>query len=172
MSITIVATAGSASANSFATVAEADAYLEARLNSSAWTGTEPKKQALVEATREISRLAYQGYRVDETQALSWPRYLCPNPDGISTGSYYETTELPTRIVEATIELALEFLKAGTTDIAAKPGTRDIIEETVDVITTRYADPSQRAVGLAQFPRVTGLIEPLLAVGSGQVRLVR
>lgn len=172
MAITVVETVGSASANSFVSVAEADTYLEARLNSSAWTGTEPKKQAVIEATRELSALSWQGYRVDDTQALSWPRFNAPNPDSTSSLSVYDTTEIPQRIKDATCELALEFLKAGTTDVAALDSTAGTIEETVGPITTRWADPSQRAAGLARYPRVMKLIGPLLGIGSGQVRLVR
>jgi hypothetical protein len=62
--------------------------------------------------------------------------------------------------------------AGTTDVAAAGATDGIIEKTVDVLTTVYAQPSQRAQGLARFPRVMKLIGPLLEVGAGQVRLTR
>lgn len=54
MAVTVDATVGGAASNAYCTVVEADAYLEARLNSSAWTGTEPKKIAVIEATRELS----------------------------------------------------------------------------------------------------------------------
>lgn len=172
MPIDIVATVGAADANSFVTIAEADAYLAARLNSSAWTGTEPKKQAVVEATRELSAMAYLGNRVDAVQALSWPRFNARNPDGVSSLDVFAIDVLPQRVKDATCELALEFLKAGTTDLAALPATAGVIEKTVDVLTTRWAEPSQQAQGLARFPRVMKLIAPLLGVPAGQVRLTR
>ncbi len=176
MTITIVADVGSATANSFVLLAEASAYLATRLNASAFTGgtvdVESQKAALCEATRELSAIQWQGSRVTETQALAWPRYCAHNPDGISSWTQYEGTVIPQRIKDATCELALEFLKAGTTDIAAAGATDGIIEKTTDVLTTRYADPSQRAQGLARYPRVMKLIGPLLEAGVGQVRLVR
>lgn len=177
MTITIVADVGSASANSFVTVDEADAYLATRLNSSAWTGTEPKKQALCEATRDISAIVYQGWRVNDAQALSWPRFQAPNPDasgslGYATyATYYLETMIPQRIKDATCELALEFLRAGTSDIVGADSTVGVIERTVGPLTTRW-QPGQRVTGLARYPRIMKLIGPLLSIGSGQVRLVR
>ena len=184
MTISLVETVGSASANSFVSVAVADAYLEARLNASAWTGTEPKKQALIEATREISAMAFTGYRVDEVQALSWPRFNAPNPDGSAAGGAYgyyggysstavfDTTVIPQRIKDATCELALEFLKAGTTDIAVSPSTTGITEETVGPLTTRYAEPEKQEAGIWMYPRIVKLLAPLLENAAGQVRLTR
>lgn len=173
MPLAIVATVGAATANSFVTVAEADTYLEARLNSAAWTGVDPKMQALIEATRELCALGgWLGYRVDTTQALAFPRADLENPDDPTPGTYYATTIIPQRVKDATCELALEFLRAGTTDVAAAPATTGVTEKTVDVLTTRYADPSQQLQGLMRFPRIWALIAPLLGVGASQVRLVR
>lgn len=174
MAVTVDATVGGASSNSFVTVAEADAYLEARLNSAAWTGDTAKKQAVIEATRELNRLDWAGQRVDTTQALSWPRDEVEDPDSPTLGEYVDNTIVPLRVKEATYELALEFLRAGTTDLAALPATTGVIEKTVDVLTTRYADPSQQAQGLLRYPRVWTLISPYLANGGGygQPRLVR
>jgi hypothetical protein len=172
MTITLVETVGSASANSFVSVAEADAYLEARLNSSAWTGAEPKKQALIEATRDLCNETYQGYRASATQALAWPRSDAPNPDGETDSVYFETTVIPQRVKDATCELALEFLRAGTTDVASLSSTAGMIEKTTGPLTTKWADPSAIAAGLSRYPRVAALIQPLFGIGSGQVRLTR
>jgi len=169
MAVTIVATAGSASANSFVTEAEAEAYMAARLNASAWTGTESIKQALIEATREISALDFSGYRTDTTQALSWPRYDATNPDAPSGESeVYEDDVIPQRIKDATIELAFQFLKAGTVDVAALPSTDGIVRRRVDVLEVEYAPLSQRASGIGRFPRVAQRLSGLLASGSNAV----
>lgn len=172
MTITIIATPGASDANSFVTIEEADAYLATRLNASDWTGTEPKKKAACEATRELSALGWQSYRTSSTQALAWPRLNAPNPDGTSACEVFEDTIVPQRIKDATCELALEFLRAGTIDAAALDSKAGIIEKTVGPLTTRYADPSQRAQGLARYPRVMKLIGPLLGIAAGQVRLTR
>jgi hypothetical protein len=187
MAITITATVGSASANSFVTEAEAVTYLATRLNrASTWTTvsgstcTDTEKIALIEATRELTRIAWQGARVDDTQALSWPRNYCVDPDaplalGTSTTvgyPYYLATEIPDRIKEATIELANEFLKAGTTDLAVADPNAGVIEKTVDVLTTRWASAGSRPTGYARFPRIVALIRPLLATQGGGLDVVR
>ena len=176
MSLTITATAGSASANSFVTEAEVIAYMATRLNASAWTTvtgatcTEDEKKALIEATREISTLAgrcWIGQRTDSTQALAWPRFDAVNPDD-PTQSYFDTTEIPQRVKDATCELAFQFLKAGTTDVAAADASAGIKRKQVDVLATEYLDPRERPDGLARYPRVLGYLAPLSTVASGPV----
>lgn len=180
MAVTVVETVGSASANSFVSVAEADAYLEARLNSSAWTGTEPKKIAVIEATRELTRLMWVGSRTDTTQALSWPRTYAIDPDvpapsllGDIAELYFDDDVIPQRVKDATCELALEFLKAGTSDLAAQDAKQNVIQKTIGPISTTYSEPYQRARGLARFPRVLELIAPLLdPTATGGLEMVR
>ena len=77
---TIVATVGSASANSFVLETEMTTYCDARLNAAIWTGADAQLPALIEATRDLSLLTYVGSRVTSTQKLSWPRDYAPNPD--------------------------------------------------------------------------------------------
>ena len=173
MALTIVETVGSASANSFVSEAEADAYLEARPNSSTWTGTTAKQQALISATRQLSMLSWQGTRVDSTQALAWPRQWVIDADAPWGNQYFSTTAIPTWLKDATCELAFEVLRAGTTDIFALPSTEGVIEKTVDVLTTRYAEPFAQKQGLQRYPLVWQLIRPYLATSSGpQVATVR
>lgn len=178
MSITIVATVGSASANSFVTEAEAIAYMATRLNASTWTTvtgatcTETEKAALVESTRELSHLSWTGARVDSTQILSWPRQWAVDPDSPNGAwSYYSTTAIPQRVKDACCELAFQFVKAGTTDLAAVDPNAGVIEKTVSVLTTRW-QPFARPTGLARFPSVLRFIKPLLTSQSGIVPTVR
>lgn len=184
MSLTIVATAGSATANSFVTEAEAIAYMAARLNVTGWATvagtvcTENEKKALIEATRDLSVLAWEAMRVDTTQVLSWPRRYALDPDAPSiTGItdiaqlYFDTTEIPTRLKNGTCELALQYLKAGTTDLAVADPNAGVIEKTVDVITTRW-QPYQRPTGVARFQRVLEQIGPLLSTAAGSLDVVR
>ncbi|MBK8006761.1 MAG: hypothetical protein IPK12_23515 [Gemmatimonadetes bacterium] len=174
MAITIIETPGSASANSFVSVAEATAYLEARLNSSAWTSasTEDQKAALVEATRELAFRAWIGRKASTTQALPWPREWALDPDAPVGGTYLDSTTIPQRLQDATCELALEFLRAGTTDLAGAIKDEGIQTKTVDVLTTTYFAPHQRPKGLARYPRVLGLIAPLLEATQGGVPILR
>jgi hypothetical protein len=110
--------------------------------------------------------------------LSWPREYAIDPDvpapsllGDIAELYFDDNVIPQRVKDATMELALEFLKAGTTDIAGTDTTVGVINKTIDVISTTY-DPYMRAQGLVRFPRVLGLIAPLLDAASSGTEMVR
>jgi hypothetical protein len=172
MAVTIVATVGSASANSYVTLAECTTYMEARLNSDAFddAAEDSKNRALVEATRELTVLPWDGLPVTATQALAWPRQWSRDPDS-PVQDYFETDVIPQRVKDAACELAFQFLKAGTTDVAAEPAEFGVIEKTVDVLTTRY-EPRQRSTGLRRYPRVWDRVAPLLQYSPSTRRLVR
>ena len=168
MTLTITATPGSASANSFLTETEQNAYMATRLNASVWTSTgvtctETEKSAMIEAQRELNALCYVGLRVATTQVLAWPRWWAPNPDDPTLG-YYDSTVIPQRVKDAQAELAFQFLKAGTTDVASLPTTIGIIQKTIDDLSTTYSEYSQ-PTGLARYPRVMNVLGPLLE-GTG------
>ena len=183
MAIVIVATPGSATANSYVTEAEAIAYAATRLNLSGWTtvagstATENEKKALIEATRELDMLTFRGRRIDSAQYLKWPRaYAAMEEDepldtiltSYNLDLYY--SGVPQRLKDATIELAFEFLRAGEVDIAAAPESAGVIREKIDVIETEWSAGSgaQDLVGLARFPRVVNLIAPLLVTRTNEV----
>lgn len=176
MAVSVEATVGGASANSFILVADADTYLETRLNASAWSDAaagDDQEKALIEATRELNLLPWVGVRVTDTQALSWPRDYAPDPDATLSDPdadypYYAKDVIPQRVLDATCELALEFLKAGTSDLAALPDDVGIKSERVGPISTTYTNGGKPR-GIARFPRIVTLLAPLLE-GSG--RLVR
>jgi hypothetical protein len=168
MAITIIATAGSASANSFVTLAEAASYMEGRLNATSWettATTDQKNRALVEATRELSNKTYIGERADTTQALAWPRQMAHDPDS-PNADFYASTVVPQRVKDATCELAFQFIKAGSTDVAALDANYAVKRKRIDVIETEY-DNFQRKDGLARYPSVLRFIKPLL-VGTGVI----
>lgn len=174
----INATVGDASANSFITEDEFDDYLDSRLNTGTYSSGD-KVKALIEATRELTLLSYIGTRVDSTQSLAWPRSDASNPDApaIDTVSGevladFAEDEIPQRVKDATAELALQFLKAGTTDLASQDTSESIKSETVGPISVTYNDPEQRDKGLARFPRVLNYIRPLLKKTAGGLELVR
>lgn len=187
MPITIVADAGDAAANSFVTADEMTAYCAARLNASVWTASDAQLPALVEATRDLTLLAYVGGKASVDQALAWPRVWAADPDastayldadsvvrvGDTEVVYFDTDTIPSRVKDATCELALAYLKAGTSDLAAADSTQGVIRKRIDVIETEWA-PNQRATGLARFPRVMAYLEPLLdaAQASGGLEIVR
>ena len=185
MAITIVATPGAANANSFATEAEFIAYAATRLNVPAGTTvsgstcTENEKAALIEATRELNRLEFAGTRINTTQALAAPRAYWPMPDApqspppfSSITVYLPEDEIPALLVQATCELALEFLKAGTTDIASAGADDNLKRKKIGAIEKEWFDKRDQARGLARFPRVKELVQKLLSPNAGVLALDR
>src|ERR1041385_7794064 len=167
---TIIATPGSATANSFVTLVEGDAYCDGRSNASAWndeSDDDKKARALIDATRELSNRNWIGSgRGDPTQALAWPRAFALNPDVAWMGyAYYTQTEIPKRVKDATCELALQFLIMGTTDLSSLDPSYNLKRKRTDVLEKEYFEPGQRAIGLDRFPSVMRFVAPLL-VGSG------
>ena len=122
MAITITATVGSASANSYLTLSDANAIIEGLVlddDVTAWDNstTDNKNRALFTATQRIDRERLLGARVADTQALQWPRSGVRKPDtytnlyGLSfpnrlVADYYSDTEIPTRVKNAQAVLAV------------------------------------------------------------------
>ena len=75
MAATIDATIKGANANSYVTLAEADAYFETVPSSTQWDNKQDdkKNRALISATRWIDSFVYYGDRCDDGQALKFPR---------------------------------------------------------------------------------------------------
>lgn len=166
----LVATVGGATADSYVTVAAADAHFDTRLNVTAWTGasTADKERALKTATREIDLSAFQGSPTDTVQALAWPRAYAPNPDpsGLAESDYLDDATIPERVALATYELALAHLNAGTSDLSLADAGGGIIRKKVGPLETEWASGSSRASGWSRFPLVADALRPLLAGGAG------
>src|SRR5262249_29256875 len=117
---------GKVDANSYASVADGDAYFDAHLYATAWTAasTGNKEKALVFATRLIdSQFQFNGWKAHDQQALQWPRERCPDPDkGLITisvlvpflGTFVDADLVPPGVVNATCEMAKELLIADRT----------------------------------------------------------
>jgi hypothetical protein len=177
MTITIIADAGSATANAYVTEVEQIAYMATRLNATAWTTvsgttcTENEKKAMIEAAIELDGERWRGTRATDTQALAWPRWNVNNPDSPNQ-LLYDSTVVPSRVKKAAMELAFQFLNAGTTDVASLPATDGVIQKSVDVLSTTYAQPWDRPKGLKRFPRIWAAIRPLCYGSSLSVATVR
>lgn len=105
--MTLVATPRSASANSYLSVAEADAILDNRLNTSAWDDSLQQEEALIQASYRLDQYDYVGITADEfletdepTQALKWPRVL--NDAGDLIRNYGGTKQVETATIIGTI----------------------------------------------------------------------
>lgn len=156
--------------NSYVTVAEADAYFSDRANAD-WAAltTSQKESALILGCDYLEATygnAWQGYRVNADQHLSWPR-----AEVYVEGVLISSASVPSAIKRAQFEMALR-ASAGE-PLIADQGQR-VTEERVDVLTVKYAefsDPSQR------YPYANRLVLPYLrsAVTEGGIqtpRLVR
>lgn len=153
----IVATAGSASANSYLTIAAADAIANGMIGTLAWTSadSDSKARALITATNGLETLGWIGYRASETQALSWPR------EGAACGDKdYGDDEIPREIELATFDLANallgdpELLRSAPTSGALVPGVpnRDLRRLKLDVMELEW----RTDVALSVTARVTPL----------------
>ena len=94
---------GLANANSYASVAEADAYHDRRLHSLTWTAatTPVKERALAMASRTLDAMTvWQGSRATATQALAWPR-----TGVVYDGLLIDGETVPAPVKNATAELA-------------------------------------------------------------------
>lgn len=105
------ATLGGASANSYVTVAEADAYFATSFGRTAWGSASAanKEIVLIESTRLLDLLvSWKGYVKSDTQALRWPRTYVPNIDG----RYISDSIVPKDVKNAVFELAYSLLSNG------------------------------------------------------------
>lgn len=137
--MTLNSTAGSASAESYFSVAEADAYFAAR-NNAAWTGSNTAKEGAARLGTQYLENAYRdrwvGIRAAQTQALAWPRvdgsrggrnqtfgtgftYPLQDIDGFEIAS----TAVPTQVKQAAMEAALLSLTGTTLEPALERGGR-------------------------------------------------
>lgn len=172
---------GLANAESFASVAEADAYLAKRgITNWATLTTPEKEQALVRSTdymEQAYRLLWKGSRMSSIQALSWPREWVEREDYASTNGlsgdidgkfYYPSNAVPNEVKAACIMLAF---KAASGDLA--PDVERLTKrEKVDVIEVEYADGG---VPYVRFRSVDMLLGPIVKIGgsgSSQIKLMR
>jgi hypothetical protein len=110
MAVVIDATPGGANANSYVTLAVAKTYYEAHSHPELWEDADDdqRNRALVSATRLIDEhLDFDGYAVDETQRLQWPRYGLLTANGFTLPS----DAIPERLQMATAEYARFLLQA-------------------------------------------------------------
>tara|TARA_R100001443_G_scaffold522_3_gene2131 strand:+ start:5232 stop:5792 length:561 start_codon:yes stop_codon:yes gene_type:complete len=122
MAITIDATVGGASANSYITLSDANSTIEGLIiddDVQAWISAtdDNKNRALFTAAVRVDRERFLGARVTDTQSLQWPRTGVRKPDTyintyatgfpfrIST-DYFTDTEIPDQVKKAQIILAV------------------------------------------------------------------
>jgi hypothetical protein len=128
MAVTLVATVGGATANTYATLADAATFAEELWPTPvSWLAAgdqDTRARCLVEATRILDTLTPPGELAATTQALRWPREGVSKQGG--SGELYLSTEIPADVIRAQILLAMWLLDQ-TTDpaLAADAGLSSI-----------------------------------------------
>jgi hypothetical protein len=122
MAITINASVGAVDANSYLTLAAAQAIIDGFVEDAdvtAWASatTDQKNRALFTATQRLDRERFLGARATDTQALQWPRTGVRKPDTYIntyavgfpfriTTDYYTDDEIPQQVQYAQVVLAV------------------------------------------------------------------
>ena len=164
MSLVVETGAGLSTAESYVSVADADAYHAARGNTT-WADLddlEQKEPALRRATdymMQVYRTRWKGVRMQAEQALDWPRsgvYTEPFMHG-AVGEYpYLVPDdiVPVEIARACAKLALKAVSADLAPDLARQTKR----EKVGPLEVEYADG---AVQYVRYRDVDGMLAPYL-----------
>lgn len=170
MSLIVETGEGLANANSYASIAEANAYFLER-NDAEWAAlTDSAKGAsLINATEFLDSTfadAYSGSKSTYEQALQWPRI-----DAISDRFDLASNIVPREIKIATYQMAL---RASRGKPLVADQSQRVKREKVDVLEIEYQDSSSPA---EVYSYVNSILKPILsqAPSNGsfnQVRIVR
>jgi hypothetical protein len=172
---------GKTDANSYADVADGNAYHDGHLYATAWTGAtdDQKAVALVMASRLIdAEYQFSGVQTMDGQALAWPRYRCPDPDRDPVArigrlliweNWLPENLVPKNVVAATCELARELLIADRTATPAGEGLKYYNNAGVQ---TGYDKTDRRPIIPAVVQTLLAKYGSLLQAKSGAVKLVR
>lgn len=174
---TLVATVGGSTANSYATVAEAETFFDGRLGVTAWLNADEddKARALIQATHRIDQEDFVGNPVlplndrntsGSTQALKWPRYWATAPDGW----HYDQNQIPTQVQRATMLLALAIL-SGDFD-STQTGLEGYAEVRVGPLMVKPIAASARPAAVLPDEVSRELRGLLVTESAGQFRIMR
>lgn len=164
------ATVGGASADSYVTVAEADAYFASSANGGVWAplAEDVKENRLKEATRILDLYyVWNGIKASETQALGWPRKKAYYPDG----TLIPEDIIPVAVKYATFDLAL-FLYTNN-GFTMEDNMLDMVK--VGPITVDFLDnksPSSMPKSILTYLAAYGTSTIPVPGGINAVRLVR
>src|SRR3990172_11785717 len=171
MTLAVETGTGSASAEAYATVAEANTFHTDRGLEAEWTDLdeEVKERALRKATdymQQEYRTGWAGERKSTTQALDWPRYAVPMRDAPG-GAFYDPDSIPAEVKRACMQLAYRAL---STDLNPDIGPLKTRAK-VGPIEVEYAEGSRQTT---LYTAVDALLAPLMrggrsATGIGVVR---
>jgi hypothetical protein len=184
MTVTVTATVGGASSNSYLSVAAADSIAATMLSTLKWSTatTDEKGKALIAATRYLDQLEWVGTKATTTQALLWPREeaACGEKD-------YANNVIPEEIQYATFDLADALLNdttllkpsnAGLAELIPGIPNADLKSARVDVLSVDFRDGGAPVVqnALTVLPHLVGLLGCLCLsspkTSVGQIAVLR
>lgn len=170
MAITVEDGSVVANADSYVSVAFADAYFTIDVNyDTTWAAltTADKEQRLKMATRILDqKVKWNGVKVDDTSALRWPRSGVYDRDDILIAD----DEMPTQLLQLTCEVA-KFLE--TVDPTTSQGADYLKSVKVDVVEIVYQDGSGQPVTPPIFNQLLrGLGYYPTAMGSSFAKIVK
>ena len=173
---------GKTDANSYADVADGNAYHDGHLYATAWSGAtdDQKAVALVMASRLVdAEFQFNGTRTNAVQGLQWPRARCPEPDAIHVplqvllpipSDFVRFDSVPKAVVQAACEMARELLIADRTTAPAGEGLkyfnsggvqtgydktdrRPVLSRVAMVMLAKYGVPMSATSGMTKLQRV-------------------
>lgn len=176
---------GRVDANTYAEVADGDAYHEGHLYAGPWTGAteENKGKALVMATRLLDmQFEFKGWRAHGEQALEWPRRsaecggrsLLSAEWGVRGGEFgWEGDGVPRGVVAATCELARELLVQDRTAPAPGEGVASTVTGAGETFSSvKYCKEDTRPVIPLPVQVMLARYGDVRSARSGTVRVVR
>lgn len=159
-------------ADTYATVTELRAYAAKRgltVPANDSPGDAACEVLLIKAMDYLAAQSerWKGNKVQWDQPLDWPRYCV-----VVSGYELPSDEIPADIRNAQCQLAID---AQTLDlqpnIDAASQKGPVIEETVDVLSVKYAEPAANR-SVSWFAKASGYLTKYYQSGAGQVRMVR
>ena len=139
MALVIVSTAGSSTANSYASLLEAEAYALTIPSVDDWTAASEaqKNAALVQATRMMDTMTWKGWRaLHLVQSLQWPRAGVADRENY----YLDPATIPAKIRDACCEFAIRLI---SDDRAADSG--GLSYGKLELGTMKLRDPMRRPI---------------------------
>lgn len=162
---------GRADAESYCTVAKANAFHKAR-GRTEWEEIDPpaKEQYLRLATdyMAVYRGRWDGYRKTSTQALDWPRYAVPMKDAYVYGgqNYYPDDEVPLAVQHACAELAFKASQGAELTPDLSP---PVVREKLGPIETEYLPGARQTT---RFAGVESMLAPFLCASGSSMKVSR
>lgn len=159
---------GVTGANSYVSVAQADAYFEAR-GVAGWLGTDETKQAALIRASDYIDIRWSGVapgaRLSETQGLAWPRCKPGMPHQLARACFeYALIGLTTELAPAPVVDA-----SGVTTIVSKQQVGPLVKEFAAV----GGDAAVRNISrFRSYPIADGLMINLLGTAGGWRRVYR